>query len=188
MIATEPVDEHLKILKIVFDRLVSNKLELRIDKCQFMQSQVQYLGYTITKEGIQPNTRGIESVNNFPTPRNVKAVHNFLGLFSYFRRLIKGFSLIAQPLFSLIRKDVSFEFAEKENQSFEKLKEKLIEVPILAIYSPNDETELHCDASSLGFGAILFQKKDDGKLHPIFIFSKEQLIRNRGIIVLSSKL
>lgn len=52
------------------------------------------------------------------------------------------------------------------------LKNRLIDAPILSLYSPRDETELHCDASSAGFGAILLQKKADRKLHPVFYFSK----------------
>ena len=65
-----------------------------------------------------------------------------------------------------------FEFGVKEQQAFEALKAKLTDAPILSIYSPKDETELHCDASSLGYGAILMQRKSDGKFHPIFYFSK----------------
>lgn len=57
-------------------------------------------------------------------------------------------------------------------KSFELLKDKLIESPVLVLYDPRDETELHCDASSIGFGAILLQRKQDGKFHPVFYFSK----------------
>lgn len=57
-------------------------------------------------------------------------------------------------------------------QTFEKLKQRLIESPVLAIYDPTAETELHTDASSLGYGAILMQRQKDKKMHAIFYFSK----------------
>ncbi|XP_076660976.1 uncharacterized protein LOC143364587 [Halictus rubicundus] len=84
----------------------------------------------------------------------------------------KGFSILAKPLYDLTRKDAKFQFAEKEKQAFETLKNRLLSAPILSIYSPQDETELHCDASASGFGAILLQRKADKKLHPVFYFSK----------------
>lgn len=172
MKATKGVCEHMEILKIVFERLVKNKLELRLDKCKFFESEVGYLGYTISGDGIRPDGRNIESVVDFPTPRSVRDVQSFLGLCSYFRRFIKDFSILAQPLYNLVRRNVNFQFGEEEQRCFEILKGKLIEAPILSIYDPRSVTELHCDASSIGFGAILLQKKDDGKFHPIFYFSK----------------
>lgn len=57
-------------------------------------------------------------------------------------------------------------------KSFESLKQNLLSEPILSIYNSKYETELHTDASKLGFGAILMQKQDDGYFHPVFYFSK----------------
>lgn len=172
MIATEAVDENLEILRIVFERLVKNKLELRLDKCKFMKSNIGYLGYTISCEGIRPDERIIDSVTNFPIPRNVREVQSFLGLCSYFRHFVKDFSTMARPLYNFVRGNSCRQFGEDERKCFELLKSKLVEAPILSIFDPSDETELHCDASSHGFGAILLQRKNDGKFYPIFYFSK----------------
>lgn len=94
-------------------------------------------------------------------PKNVREVRGFVGLCSYFRKFIEKFSLIAKPLYDLLRKNATFEFKEKELRAFEKLKAKLASAPILSIYNPRDDTELHCDASFA-----------DLKLHPIFYYSK----------------
>lgn len=72
----------------------------------------------------------------------------------------------------LTKKDVPFNFSDDCDRAFIQLRDALISAPILAIYDPTSETELHCDASSHGFGAVLLQKKDDGKFHPISYFSK----------------
>lgn len=80
--------------------------------------------------------------------------------------------MIAKPLYDLTRKNAEFYFGQTERQTFETLKSRLMDAPILSLYSPRDETELHCDASAAGFGAILMQRKSDRKFHPVLYFSK----------------
>lgn len=141
-------------------------------KCHFLLTEVDYLGYKVSGKGIQPNNRGVEAVTDFPVPRNVKQVQSFLGLVSYFRKFIESFSITAKPLYDLLRKSVEFRFGEEQLKAFNTLKKELLSAPILAIYDPGAETELHTDASSHGFGAILMQKGVDHKFHPVLYFSK----------------
>lgn len=85
---------------------------------------------------------------------------------------MEDFSVIVKPLYELTKKNVEFRFEEEEQRVFQVLKNRLVNAPILSIYSPHDETELHCDVSATGFGAIMLQKREDRKLHPVFYFSK----------------
>ena len=172
LVITEALEHHLKVLKTLFRLLVRNKMELRLDKCKFASTSIDYLGYLITGKGIQPTANGIAAVANFPIPRNLKEVHSFIGLSSYFRKFIEKFAVLAKPLNDLMKAGATFMFGAKELEAFETIKRKLISAPILAIYSPHDPTEIHCDASSVGFGAILMQRKADMKFHPVFYFSK----------------
>lgn len=172
LIATETLEHHFQVLEKVFKLLVANLLELRLDKCRFLQTKLDYLGYTITGEGIRPTDRGLEAIKKFPAPRSMRDVQSFLGLCPYFRKFVENFSVIAKPLYDLTKKNAEFNFEETERQAFEILKSRLMNAPILSLYSPRDETELHCDASAAGFGAILLQRKVDRKLHPVFYFSK----------------
>lgn len=137
-----------------------------------MQEEITFLGYVINEKGITPNPENIKAVTDFPVPRNFKEIHSFLGLTSYFRRFIQNFAFIAKPLYSLLRKNSIFQFGDEQINSFECLKNLLVQKPILCIYNPLAETELHCDASSHGFGSILVQRQQDDKFHPIFYFSK----------------
>lgn len=172
LIATETIEHHFNILKKIFKLLVANLLVLRLDKCQFLQTKLNFLGYTVTSEGICPTDQGLKAIKEFPVPRNIRDVQSFLGMCSYFRKFVENFSVVAKPLYDLTKKDAVFRFGNKEQVVFEALKNRLINAPILSIYSPHDETELHCDASATGFGAILLQRKSDRKLHPVFYFSK----------------
>lgn len=171
MIATETVSRHLEILEQVFRTLSENLLELRIDKCYFFQTEVEYLGYLVSEKGIKPQ-RGTEAVEKFPIPRSIRDVRSFIGLCSHFRKFIEHFASIAKPLYDLTKANATFKFGEAEYESFKTLKAKLTQAPVLAVYNPNDPTKLHCDASSIGYGAVLMQKKIDGKMHPIFYYSK----------------
>lgn len=159
-------------MRQIFRLVVANKLEFRIDKCVFLQTEIEFLGHLITEAGISPTKEGIKSVQRIPIPRNVKELHSFVALCSYFRKFIPSFSLIAKTLYDLLRKNVPFNFGVRELQAFEKLKRRLTQAPVLAIYNPNNETELHCDASTAGFGAVLMQCGNDKKSHPVFFFSK----------------
>lgn len=172
LIPTQTMDENLKIIAEVLDLLSQYKLELKISKYRFLKREVNYLGYIVSASGITPNNHNIEAVRNFPQPRTVKQVQSFLGLTSYFRKFVPSFASIAEPLYDLLKKDKPFVFDQKELAAFESLRDVLISRPVLAFYSPTATTELHTDASSHGYDAILLQMQSDNKMHPIMYFSK----------------
>lgn len=172
LVTSATTEQHIEILREVFRLFVANKLEIRIDKCAFLQTRIEFVGYLISEGGISPTEDGIKSVKRIPVPRSTKEVHSFVALCSYFRKFIPSFSLIAKPLYELLRKNVQFTFGDQELNAFEELKRKIIQAPVLALYSPNGETELHRDASTAGFGAVLMQRSSDKCFHPIFFFSK----------------
>lgn len=172
LIATETKEENLEIIRLVLIACNENLLELREDKCFFLQSKITYLGYMVDNNGVRPDPANVAAVTQFPIPKTIANVHSFVGLVSYFRRFIENFSILASPLYALLKKEAQFKFGEKELHTFELLKNKLVQMPILALYSPTAETEVHCDVSALGYGVILLQKQKDGIMHPIFYYSK----------------
>lgn len=176
LVATESIHEHLAILSELFELAGKNQLQFRLDKCHFIQTEIKYLGYCINQHGIRPSDENIESVLSYPVPRNVKEIHRFVGLASYFRRFVPKFSLLAKPLYDLIKKNAIFIFGVAEREAFETLKCCLASRPVLAIYSPHAETELHCDASASGFGGILLQKQSDNVWKPISYWSQRTTV------------
>lgn len=172
LVASKYLKDHLKTLRDVFTTLVQNKLELSLDKCFFLCTEIEYFGYHVSKDGMKPTNSGILAIKEFPEPKTIKEVHSFVGLASYFRKFIQNFSIIAKPLYSLLKKDATFIFDTEQRMAFDTLKQKLIEAPVLAIYDPKATTELYCDASIHGVGAVLLQLQQNKKLHPVFYFSK----------------
>ncbi|CAK1597933.1 unnamed protein product [Parnassius mnemosyne] len=172
LIASKTIKEGTEKLEKVLQLLRSAKLTLKLEKCQFFQTQINYLGYEISSEGIRPGNLKIQAVANFPEPKNVHEVRQFVGLSSYFRRFVRNFSVIARPLTNLTKKDVSWRFGEEERDAFNKLKEKLVSRPLLALYDPTAPVEVHTDASKMGIGAILMQRHNDA-VHPVAYYSRQ---------------
>ncbi|XP_033221011.1 uncharacterized protein LOC117175411 [Belonocnema kinseyi] len=139
-------------------------------------SQPKTLSFWVLRcptEKISPGTKILSAVKDFPRPTNVGGVRSFVGTATFCRRFIKNFSLIAKPLTDLTAKNAKFEWGPDHQRAFDTLKQRLLEKPVLAIYTPGAETEVHTDASQIGLGAVLFQRQKDGKLHPVFNFSRK---------------
>jgi len=162
MIASETVEENLEVLREVLILFKQYGFELNFKKCKFLKRAIEYLGYVITPQGITISPRHTEAIKNYPRPRNVLEVQRFLGLINFQRKFIQNFAMEVKPLRQLTCKDAKFDFNQNCIDAFENIKKLLTAQPILCLYDPYAETELHTDASSPGFGGILVQKQKNG--------------------------
>ena len=138
--------------------LREKNLYAKLSKCEFWLKEVSFLGHIVSAEGIRVDSAKIEAVVNWKPPQRVKEVRSFLGLAGYYRRFVKGFSVIASPLTKLLRKGVKFEWTDKCQNSFEQLKGMLAKAPVLKQPTSRKEYTLYSDASSIGLGCVLMQK------------------------------
>ena len=104
--------------------------------------------------------------------RNVRQLRTVLGLFSYYRRFMKNFSKLVAPLNDLLKKDHKYEWILQYQQIFEDIKEMMTTAPILSYPNFNKPFILSTDASTSGLGAVLSQKDEEGKEHPIWFASR----------------
>ena len=123
LVATVTPHEHLVILEKLFKLLSENGLELKINKCHFMQESIDYLGYSADRKGIRPNESHIKTLKDYPIPTTSRELQSCLGLFSYFRRFVPNFSRIAVPLYDHLRqkdrkKNSLFHLTEDARKSF----------------------------------------------------------------------
>lgn len=84
--------------------------------------QIDYLGFVISENGIEPGKTKILAVKNFPEPMNVRNVREFIGLTSYFRRFVKNYAIIARPITDLLSKSCKFIWGDKQQEAFEQMK------------------------------------------------------------------
>ncbi|KAL8570087.1 hypothetical protein ACOMHN_033766 [Nucella lapillus] len=96
--------EHLERLRIVLTRLREMGLKLNPAKCKFAKRSVEYLGYTISAEGIQTEEGKIQAVTDWPIPETLKDLRSYLGFTFYYRRFVAGFARIAGPLHACVGK------------------------------------------------------------------------------------
>ena len=131
LVCSRTFEEHLQHLSQVFERLRQANLKLKPKKCLFLREEVPYLGHVVTREGIHPDPSKTAKIREYPVPKDVSQLRQFLGLASYYRRFICGFSKIAAPLHALLRKDVCFQWDDSCQQAFTQLKECLVSAPVL---------------------------------------------------------
>lgn len=178
LIYSKNFTEHLERLQIVFDRLREVGLKLNPKKCHFARASVEYLGYTVSGDGIATSDSKIRAVNDWPTPRTLRELRSFLGFASYYRRFVEGFAKKAQPLNQLVsityqkdkdRKRKSREQSVVEGwtkdcqKAFNSLKTALTTAPVLGYADYNLPFILETDASFEGLGAVLSQDQPDGR-------------------------
>ncbi|CAF1350808.1 unnamed protein product [Rotaria sp. Silwood1] len=163
-------EQHLKDLSSVFDRLKTAGLTLKASKCDFCRKELKYLGHIITPDGIKPDPGLIDSVKRFPQPTRLKDIQSFLGLTGYYRKFIKDYAKISEPLLAKIRSHQkskcppnNMEWSVECTVAFERLKTALTQAPLLRAPNFNEPFILETDACDYGLGAVLTQEYDNKK-------------------------
>ncbi|EGT34582.1 hypothetical protein CAEBREN_30225, partial [Caenorhabditis brenneri] len=160
VLTSETPNQHLRDIDEVLEKIEDVGMKLRPDKCKFAQSEIKYIGFMISKEGIFPNPEKTRAIDLFPTPKTVKQVRAFIGMCSFYRRFIENFSKIAAPIMDLTKKDTPFVWSNECQSAFEELKSRLTKNPILVPPRMGKPFEVEVDSSGKGVGAVLFQAQD----------------------------
>ena len=163
LIYSESLEEHLKHIQAVFDRLSQHGLKLKLKKCNFVQSETNYLGFVISDKGIKPDASKVEAIRNMPNSTTVKHVRSFLGMCSYYRRFLPNFSEIAAPLVALTKKYAKCKWSSSCQAAFKELKKSLTIIPLLAYPKLDKPYTLYTDASHGAIGACLTQECDESE-------------------------
>ncbi|GJV52582.1 putative reverse transcriptase domain-containing protein [Tanacetum coccineum] len=159
LIYSKSEEEHAEHLKLILELLKNEELYAKFSKCEFLLLKVKFLGHVIDSKGIHVDPAKIESIKDWTSPKTLTEIRQFLGLSSYYRRFIEGFSKIAKPMTKLTQKNVKFDWSEKAKAAFQLLKQKLCSAPILSLPEGSENFMVYCDASCKWLGAILMQKE-----------------------------
>jgi hypothetical protein len=166
LVYSKGLEEHTAHLKTVLQILALHQLYAKMSKCVFATSEVEYLGHIISREGVKTDPKKIAAMVDWPIPKSLKALKDFLGLTGYYRKFIKGYGQIASPLTSLLKND-AFLWSDKAEKVFEELKAAVSQPPVLVLPNFSKTFVIECDASDFGMGAVLMQ---DGR--PLAYYSQ----------------
>ena len=155
-------------------------MRLKRNKCRFMLAKVEYLGHTISREGLQPTESKVRAIENAPAPTNVSQLKSFLGLVNYYGKFLPNLATTMAPLYSLLQKTTPWSWDPQQQAAFSAAKRQLTSSTLLVHYSSQRSLLLACDASPYGVGAVLSHRMEDGSDKPIAFASRSLSSAEKG--------
>ena len=169
VIFSQTAEECLHCLCVIFDQIRELNLKLKLLKCSFFREEIAYLAYQVSKDGVWPSNSNLKAIADCVLPQTYTEVCAFLGLIDHYRRFIKGFACITQPLSEHLagegasRKSEWVLLSEDALNAFEALKQACMPASILAFTDYTKPFLMETDASKDGSGVVLSQKQAYGQ-------------------------
>ena len=177
LIASSSPEEHLKHLRIVFERLAAHGILINPNKCLFGVNALEFLGHHIDRHGITPLPETVKAIREFPQPQSQRQLRRFIGLVNFYHRFLPHCAELMLPLHSLLsgkHKSQSITWTDTAVAAFNATKDALANASLLAYPSSDAPTCLMTDASDTAVGAVL-QQYINGAWHPISFFSRKMI-------------
>ena len=173
LIYSKTEEEHEALVKKVLQRLQEEGLAAEMDKCVFHTTQVDFLGYVLSTEGVFMSNESIQTILDWEAPCSVKDVQVFMGFANFYRRFVRNFSGVCKPITDTLKGDPKdFRWTQACQVAFEFLKAQFTKAPVLRHFDPQKEIFLETDASDFAIAGVLSQKHE-GRLHPVAFFSRK---------------
>jgi len=152
--------EHDKNLQAVIQRLLECNLTLAKEKCVFSQPTIEYYGHTFSAEGVSVQQKHVKALVEMSAPKNPAEVRSFLSMANYSSRFIKNLATISAPLRNLTKRNIPWQWGEREQQAFEAIKTGLENSTFTSYFDPNLRSSVIVDASPIGLACSLTQTKN----------------------------
>ena len=165
-------EEHLQHLDDVLTRLSKAGLTLKKSKCAYLLKSVEYLGHTISKEGLHTSDSKVRAVLEAPAPRDVSELRSFLGLVNYYGKFLPDLASELAPLYKLLQKQRRWKWGPDQEAAFSHVKDLLRSSQVLVHFDDKLPLVLSCDASPYGLGAVLSHRMENGDERPICYASR----------------
>jgi hypothetical protein len=161
-------EDHMYKLDHVMTRLAAAGLSVNISKSFFAKGELEYLGYWITRQGIQPLPDKVKAMQNIATPKNKRELRGFIGLINYYRDMWIRRSHVLAPLASLCSKNAKWEWTDVHQRAFDDTKKIVSKEVLLAYPDFSKPFTIHTDASHTQLGAVISQDEK-----PIAFYSRK---------------
>ena len=175
MVASSSAQSHLDDLNTVFHRLRHHGLVIKLEKCLFGVSSLDFLGHQVSAAGYVPMPSRVSAVKDFPQPRDVKALQEFLGIMNFYHRFIPNLVSTLRPLYQVINTSKPRQtliWTNEMIQAFSASKQALAEATMLVHPCTDCPIALTCDASDVAIGAVLEQFAQ-GRWESLAFFSRQ---------------
>jgi hypothetical protein len=169
------LEDHIKHVRHVLQKLRENELYAKFSKCEFFVTQVDFLGHTVSEQGVSMCKDKHKAILDWPDLTSKDDILSFMGLANYYRRFIDNFSKLAEPITRLLKKDAPFEWQESQNKAFKAIKQAFAEDVTLSYADPEKQFQVECDASDFALGGVLSQMDDSGTIRPVSFYSRKLL-------------
>ena len=172
-ISSDDTQSHEQYLFPVLQKLQDSGVTLNIDKCEFMQPQITFVGHKITAAGISADDRKVAAIKNMPVPTCVTELRRFLGLVNQLGKFSSKLAETTVGLKPLLKKDNAWIWGQVQQKSFKDTVDEICSPRVLAQYNPAFDTKIRTDASKHGYGAVLLQREPSSQdYRPIYFASK----------------
>src|ERR1700722_15125604 len=163
IIYSKTFKEHCKHIKEVLEKLQSKGLFVKMNKCQWLMEEINFLGHTVTRKGISVDEKKVETLNKLPKPEDGPGVRSFLGMAGYYRKFIRDFAKRTYHLRKLTKEGAQFKWTADCQIEFDDIRNSLMKKPVMAFPDFSRKFILTTDACTLGYGVILSQIFDEGE-------------------------
>ena len=172
LIATNTVEEHLDVLKTLFQKLVEYGLKINA-KSIFVRPMVKFLGMLVHQEGVEPDLLRYNAVLLWPVPRTRVQVRKFVGFIQYFHKYIANCSQLLEPLHAIVNGKGRFQWSEAAQTAFDEVRAKLVNCSYLHHIDYETTKHIRVDAATgHGVGCALYQENEEGELVPLMFASR----------------
>lgn len=173
IVTGKTVQEYERNLALVLEKLVAAGLTLKEEKCEFGVDSVTYLGYKVSRNGLETLPERLKPIMDAPPPTCVSELKSYLGMLTYYSRFLEDISTLLEPLHELLRKETKWQWTAERDKVFRLSKEKLRQAPVLTHYDPHKPMVVSCDASPYGVGGVLSLVNSDGMEEPVAFASRK---------------
>ena len=161
-------EDHMTKLMVVLRRLDQANFRANVRKCFFAQTELDYLGYHITRKGIQPQTKKVEAILRLKAPKTKRQLRHFLGMVNYYRDMWRRRSHLLAPLTALLSKGKNLKWTEEHQKAFDEVKRVISRETLLSFPDYDRPFHIFADASDTQLGAVIMQ--DD---KPLAFYSRK---------------
>ncbi|KAK3752981.1 hypothetical protein QZH41_016289 [Actinostola sp. cb2023] len=150
--------DHDQKLRSLLQRCRERGIALNKDKVKLRRKEVTFMGHVFTSNGLKIDPDKVKAIVNMPKPEDIQGVQRLNGFVNYLAKFLPKLSDVMLPIRELTRKDVEWQWSEKQEKAFAEVKRAVTEAPVLRYYDPKKDLEIQCDASQSGLGATLMQE------------------------------